>query len=1084
MKVMLHSKSPLPSNEAARLKALYQYQILDTAPEAAFDDLTGLAAHICQTPIALISLIDTNRQWFKSKVGWVATETCRDIAFCAHAILQPDLLIVPDALADQRFANNPLVVTEPHIRFYAGAPLMTPEGLPLGTLCVIDYVPRTLSLEQQAALQALGRQVITQLELKRNVKALSRVVTERQQTEEGLLSCNNRFYTLAEVSPVGIFQTDVVGRCLYVNQRWCAIAGLSASEALGNGWVNSIHPDDQERVFTEWQQAVKQHVPFKSEYRFQRQDDTTTWVLGQAVAEKSINGEIKGYVGTVTDLTERRRSEEALQESEKLYRSVVDNVKEVIFQITLEGNWTFLNSAWTEVTGFSLGDSIGKNILEYIHPDDQLSHQEQLQSLIADQQEYCRYEVRCLTSRGEIRWLEVYAQLTLNTSGTVTSISGTLNDITERKQTEIELLGRSQLSNLAAEVGVALGHSGTLPGILEHCMEAMVEHLGVAFARIWTFNAESNLLELQAIAGQHTHTQDFPARIPLGISIIGFIAQGRQPYLTNDVAGDICIGARNWVQQEQMVAFAGYPLIVEDRLVGVMALFSRQAITEAVHSMMVWVVNALAVAVDRAWAREELLSRREALLFRLASQIRNSLDLDTILGTAVQEIRRLLQIDRCHFLWYFPYLDQPSVAITHEACNQELPSLLGDYPPQQVKFLAEMIRNLDTIQIDDTAQAPDLDEEVQAHLLNLDITSQLLVPLETRSGQLGAVVCSHCSGPRPWSDSEVELLQAVTDQLAIAIDQAELYAQTHAAAFAAQTQAGQLSDTLQALKQTQTQLIQTEKMSSLGQMVAGIAHEINNPVTFINGNLAHASNYIQDLLSLLNLYQRYYPTPEPEIQEQAEAIDLEFVADDLPKLLSSMKMGADRIRQIVLSLRNFSRLDEAEMKPVDIHEGLDNTLLILQSRLKPSGHNSGIQVVKEYGNLPWVDCYAGQLNQVFMNVLSNAIDSLEDQPDPKMITIRTEVLGTEEVPDSLQAVIRIRDNGPGMTEAVRKRLFDPFFTTKPVGKGTGLGLSISYQVVVDRHGGIFKCISEPGQGAEFWIQIPVSPPSGQTKPLK
>jgi signal transduction histidine kinase len=214
-------------------------------------------------------------------------------------------------------------------------------------------------------------------------------------------------------------------------------------------------------------------------------------------------------------------------------------------------------------------------------------------------------------------------------------------------------------------------------------------------------------------------------------------------------------------------------------------------------------------------------------------------------------------------------------------------------------------------------------------------------------------------------------------------------------------------------------------------------------------------------------------------------------------MLSSMQMGADRIRQIVLSLRNFSRLDEAEMKPVDIHEGIDNSLLILHSRLKPNGAYGGIQVLKEYGNLPLVDCYAGQLNQVFMNILSNAIDALDNQPEPRKITIATEIrnrqTGNEEETGSPNTsltpitedpfpmtknqvvVIRIRDNGPGMPENVIKRLFDPFFTTKPVGKGTGLGLSISYQIVVEKHGGMLKCLSEPGQGAEFWIEIPWIP---------
>jgi signal transduction histidine kinase len=291
-------------------------------------------------------------------------------------------------------------------------------------------------------------------------------------------------------------------------------------------------------------------------------------------------------------------------------------------------------------------------------------------------------------------------------------------------------------------------------------------------------------------------------------------------------------------------------------------------------------------------------------------------------------------------------------------------------------------------------------------------------------------------------------------------------------------QAHQLELAFRQLQQTQSQLVHSEKMSSLGQLVAGVAHEINNPVNFIYGNLTHAEQYTQALIDLLNLYAKYLPSPPPEIQEEAEAIDLEFLIEDLPKLLGSMKIGAERIREIIQSLRNFSRVDEAQMKPVDIHTGLDSTLLILHNRLKASPNHPGIQIVKEYGNLPPVECYAGQLNQVFMNTIANAIDALEEYDKERSlqdvycclsrIRIRTEV-------DGDHVTILIADNGPGITEEVRSHVFDPFFTTKPAGKGTGLGLSISYQIVAFKHGGEFVCSSAPGQGTEFMIRIPIRP---------
>jgi PAS domain S-box-containing protein len=302
----------------------------------------------------------------------------------------------------------------------------------------------------------------------------------------------------------------------------------------------------------------------------------------------------------------------------------------------------------------------------------------------------------------------------------------------------------------------------------------------------------------------------------------------------------------------------------------------------------------------------------------------------------------------------------------------------------------------------------------------------------------------------------------------------------------------ELEQTLKQLGRTQAQLIQAEKMSSLGQLVAGIAHEINNPVSFIYGNIIHASNYAKNLLQLCSLYQEHYPEPVSAIADFTEEIEVEFMKEDFPHLLNSIETGADRIREIVLSLRNFSRLEESALKRVDIHEGIDSAILILQHKVKENGKNRPIEIVKEYGKLPPVQCYVGQLNQVFMNILSNAIDALTDVRNRRLeLTIATDAEGQNspslplacdvlpsirirtEVLENNRVAIAISDNGLGIAESVKSRIFDPFFTTKPVGKGTGLGLSISYQIVVERHRGTLRCISAPGGGTEFAIEIPI-----------
>ncbi|MCL1474655.1 GAF domain-containing protein [Argonema antarcticum] len=971
----------LPDHAAFQFNGRLKSQILNTSPQEDFEGLTRLAAYVCQTKVALLCLIDSGELSIESKVGLGTHQAYQCQSFCAHAIRSSEMLIVLDALADERFAKNPAVTDHPKIRFYAGVPLVTTEGLVVGTLSVMDYVPRDLSSEQCQALKTISRQVVTQRLLQEGSHQGRKVIKVREMPPEIPWNIVEIFESITDA----FFVLDREWRFTYLNSRAEPLLG-SKKELIG----------------------------------------------------KCIWDELPEAIGSTFEKEFTRA----------ISRGVTVHFEEFYPPL---GIWL---------------------------------------------------EVRANPYQGG---LSVY-----------------FRDVTARKQSEAMLMDRSRLSGFGAQVGIALAQGGTISEILNRCTQIMIEHLDAVNASIWTVKQGSDQLELQALAfatdgrddpdvasskakcdagcefGQ-SHTAAVCDFIRPDSSIAEKIALTHQAYLTNDLRDRDRLGVTAWLERvkphsgKQVKAFAGYPLIVEERLVGVMALFSRQPLSEEGHSMLEWVANAIAVAIDRSWARSELLSRRESLLFRLASQIRNSLDLDTILGTAVNEIRSLLQIDRCHFLWCWPDPQHPSLTVTHEACNPNLASLLADYPTEKVTVLVKKIVNLETIRIDDISNLANLDNQEQVLLSTLGVTSQLLIPLATRSGQLGAVVCSHCSGPRPWSDSEVELLKAVVDQLAIAIDQAELFAQTRAAANAAQSQAQQLEGALKHLKHTEAQLVQTEKMSSLGQMVAGIAHEINNPINFIYGNLSYASDYIGDLLQLLGLYQQNYPNPAAEINQKTEAIDLEFLKDDLPKLLTSMQVGTERIRQIVLSLRNFSRLDEAEMKPVNIHEGIDSTLLILQNRFKGTGNRPEIQLIKEYGDLPLVECYAGQLNQVFMNVLSNAIDALENQIPPRIITIRTEMgrRGDRQenqspedncIPNAQHptpyvqfVAIGIGDNGPGMTPDVRKRLFDPFFTTKPVGKGTGLGLSISYQIVAEKHGGQLKCISDPGQGSEFIIEIPIRP---------
>ena len=981
------------------------------------------------------------------------------------------------------------------------------------------------------------------------------------------------------------------------------ILGYSPEEMIGQLFIEFVHPDDRETTLKEAESIAAGNNTVGFENRWRCRNGSYKWIAWTAT--RFCEEELLYGVGR--DITDRKQAEAALQESQRFVERIANTSPNLLYVYDeSEQRNVYSNREITDTLGYTRAEveNMGSNLLPtIIHPDDLAKFPEYFQHLEnAPDGEVLEYEYRVRDQQNCWHWLVSRNIVFSRTEeGKIKQRLGAATDITERKIAEQALAEQLKLSLFTADVGIGLTQNQTLVATLQYCANAVVRHLDAALARIWTLNEEGNILELQANTGIYTGIDGAYSRIAVGEFKIGLIALQRQPYITNCVQEDPRLHDKEWASREGMVAFAGYPLIVDNQLLGVIAMFARQELNEATQIALassadaialgikrkqtevalatqkqtlraiidnapiwVWMANAsgrmllvnktfcedVAIPESRflaashysevlgleasanlmesdaqAWsedipcyaeevmqladgkehyletiktqvkddegnaigliglgldvtkqkeaqrqlqkseARFRKLAEQECLLNQLASNIRESLDLDTILATTVQQIRDLLQVDHCVFIWYLPDASPPAWDVVHEAKNDDLFSLVGSFPADITGTLPQKIANLEVYQIDDVATVSDPVE--RNFFLELGCQSVLDLPIKSAGGLTGVVGCVSCREVRKWTKEEVELMEAIGDQLAIALSQSELYTQSVDSARIAQEQAAKIEVTLCELQQAQTQLIQAEKMSSLGQMVAGIAHEINNPVSFIFGNLSYTEEYTGKLMKLLQMYRDEYPEPSAALQEAIEVFELDFLLEDLPKMLSSMQVGATRIRDIVRSLRNFSRLDESDMKKVNIHEGIDSTLMILEHRLKVQPDRPAIQIVKEYGQLPGVECYAGLLNQVFMNIIANAIDVLQKPlENPGIIRIRTEVEGS-------LAVIRIADNGAGITEQVKQRIFDPFYTTKRIGSGTGMGLAISHSIIVEKHKGEIKCFSGVGKGTEFSIKIPL-----------
>ncbi|WP_017303374.1 PAS domain S-box protein [Spirulina subsalsa] len=814
---------------------------------------------------------------------------------------------------------------------------------------------------------------------------LARDVTDRKATEAALRGSEQRYQALAETSPVGIFNGNQWGQCVYANPQLSILTGLSNSNLLQDGWLKAIHPEDRDHVHQEWQRLVGGGHWFQSEFRFLRPDGSIRWVYMQAQALRAEGSEtaIQGYVGTCTDVTEHKETEAALRASEQDLRTILNGVYDAIFLHTVEGQIIDVNDPVLELYGVTRETFKEYTLQDYSSPDADFSDIEQKwERAIAG--EDLQFEWRAqrpadgYTFDVEVRLRKIVLQSEV-------VILANVRDITLQKQ------AREEMQKLVALV------------------ENSSDFIGIADLEgnpVFINQAGRNILGVPSVA----KAKDF--------HISQFIHGVDRKRLAQEIMPQL-MQQGNWQGEVEFYDFAndqGVPM--DSKMFTIQDPDTGETIATATISRDVR---------DRKQAEAELLRYKQAV-----DSASDAIGITNAYGQLIYFNQAFGKLYDCE-------------SVRQLNRKGGISALFADPTVIQGMFSTVMNRQSWTHEVEQVSLKGKIRPVFLRANAILDQQGQIV-------GLLGMA-----TDIRERKRAEASLRES----------EAQL-----------RTYAMELENTLHELQRTQTQLIQREKMSSLGQLVAGVAHEINNPVNFIYGNLSHADQYIGDLIDLIEQYGQQYPQPVPEIAEMIEEIDLEFVLDDLPKLLQSMKVGADRIKGIVASLRNFSRMDEAERKAVNLHDGIDSTLMILHNRLKAKTERPAIAIEKHYGNLPPIECYAGQLNQVFMNILANAIDALEErdqsrsyeeiQQHPSTIEIITEQLNTEQVQ------VRIQDNGPGIPEHIQPRLFDPFFTTKTIGKGTGLGLSISYQIVTEKHRGQLECLSGPETGTEFRITIPIT----------